>query len=429
MDFDRTYDVVVAGAGVAGVAAALECARAGLQVALVEKTVLLGGLATTGLINIYLPLCDGHGHQAVFGIAEELLHLSIKYGPGSIPNGWAPTVPPPQLSPGGGGRIGERRAPVQGPRYMTPFSPASFALAIDEALLNAGIAVWLDTLVAAPVMGVGTPRGVGTLWPGQRIVGLEVENKSGRGVLRAAVVIDATGDADVAYRAGAPCVESDNWLSLWAVETSLVCALQAAEDPQNAKLLEMIHVGGDADGRNHPSDQPKYHGTDSDEVTRFVLEGRRLLREHYQASQAELGPDGRRQRFPVTLPAMAQFRTTRRIDGKETMTIDRPNTALSTSVALVPDWRRPGPVWEVPYGALIARGIQGLLAAGRCFSAEGEAWEVARVIPPAALTGQVAGVAATLAVRQGTTPDAIEAADVQRALRERGIPFHASDIM
>ncbi|MCU0519950.1 MAG: FAD-dependent oxidoreductase [Anaerolineae bacterium] len=403
MDFEKTYDVVIAGAGVAGIAAALECARAGLQTALVEKTVLLGGLATTGLINIYLPLCDGNGHQAIFGIAEELLHLSLKYGPGDVPDAWMQQ---------------DRRSPVQGPRYMTPFSPASFVLAIDEALQNSEVVLWLDTLVCAPMMGVG-----------RRITGLEVENKSGRGVLRAAVVIDATGDADVAYRAGAPCVESDNWLSLWALESSLARARAAAADPEHTSLLERVTVGGDANGRNHPPDQPKVHGTNGEEVTRFVLEGRRLLRERYQARQAELGERGRTQLFPVTLPAMAQFRTTRRIDGLETMTTDHPNTHLPTSIALVPDWRRPGPVWEVPYGALVARGVQGLLAAGRCCSAEGEAWEVSRVIPPAALTGQVAGVAAALAVWQGTTPDAVDAADVQQVLRHKGIPFQASDIM
>ena len=60
--FEKAFDVLVAGAGVAGVAAALECARAGLRTALVEKTILVGGLATTGLVNIYLPLCDGRGN-------------------------------------------------------------------------------------------------------------------------------------------------------------------------------------------------------------------------------------------------------------------------------------------------------------------------------------------------------------------------------
>jgi 2-polyprenyl-6-methoxyphenol hydroxylase-like FAD-dependent oxidoreductase len=411
MVFERTYDVVIAGAGVAGVAAALECARAGLHTALVEKTVLLGGLATTGLINIYLPLCDGYGHQALFSIAEELLHLSIKYGPGEVPEIWAaaPTSLPPRQR---GGR-------ESGPRYMTPFSPASFVLALDEVLEAAGVAIWLDTLVVDAIVTSEA----------RRVTGLEVENKSGRGVLHATVVIDATGDADVAYRAGAPCVESDNWLSLWAAEASLAHAHRAVGNPDGVSLLEMVRVGADANGRNHPADQPKFHGTDGREVSRFVLEGRRLLREFYQAQQDELGVEGRRRRFPTTLPAMAQFRTTRRIDGLATMTTSHPDADLATSVGLVPDWRRPGPVWAVPYGALIARNVTGLLAAGRCFSAEGEAWEVSRVIPPAALTGQVAGVAATLAVRQGVAPDAIDVTKVQSALRERGIPLRRGDII
>ena len=74
------YDVVVAGGGIAGIAAALGAARQGAKVALLEKQFLLGGLATAGLITIYLPLCDGNGNQVSFGIAEELLHLSILHG-------------------------------------------------------------------------------------------------------------------------------------------------------------------------------------------------------------------------------------------------------------------------------------------------------------------------------------------------------------
>jgi len=342
MGFEQDYDVVVAGAGVAGVAAALECARAGMRTALVEKTVLVGGLATTGLVNFYLPLCDGRGHQVIYGIAEELLHLSIKYGPGAV-------------------------------------------------------------------------------------MGIVVENKSGRGVLRAQCVIDATGDADVAYRAGAKCVETDNWLSLWGVQASLARARQAAADPATG-LLDMVRVGGDANGRGHPVGQPKYHGTDGAEVTRFVLESRRLLRELYQAKQSEIGDAGRHQIFPVTLPSMAQFRTTRRIDGVETMLADQENTEIATSVGVIPDWRKAGPVREIPYGALIPQGVKGLLTVGRCMSAEGEAWEVARVIPPAALTGQLAGIAATFAIRHRTTPDALVVDDIQAAVRSQGLPLHASDI-
>lgn len=402
--YERRYDVIVSGAGVAGVAAALACARKGLHTALVEKTVLVGGLATAGLINIYLPLCDGHGHQVIYGIAEELLHLSIRYGPGEIPAVWTESRD-------------EMTVPERSARYSTPFSPAAFVLALDEVLLEAGVELWLDTLVCAPMMD------------GDRVTGIEVENKTGRGLLLAGCIIDATGDADIAYRAGAPCVEADNWLSLWAVESSLARARRAAADPEGVSLLEMVRVGASATGHGHPVDQPKYSGTEATQVTRFVLEGRRLLRQHYQDLHAESGGQGRHQDFPTALPAMAQFRTTRRIVGLETMTVEHADRHLPTSVGVIPDWRRPGPVWELPYGALVPQKVSGLLVAGRCLSAEGEAWEIARVIPPAALSGQVAGMVAALAVRRKTQPAGLPLRDIQAAIVEAGLPLHRSDIV
>src|SRR5512139_1604324 len=75
-----TYDVVVVGGGIAGVSAALAARRSGCRVLLIEKSVVLGGLATLGFIAYYLPLCDGRGKKVTGGISEELLHLSIKYG-------------------------------------------------------------------------------------------------------------------------------------------------------------------------------------------------------------------------------------------------------------------------------------------------------------------------------------------------------------
>ena len=76
----KQYDVAVCGGGFAGISAALAAAREGKSVVLFEKEYMLGGLGTAGLVTIYLPLCDGYGHQVSFGIAEELLKLSITYG-------------------------------------------------------------------------------------------------------------------------------------------------------------------------------------------------------------------------------------------------------------------------------------------------------------------------------------------------------------
>ena len=86
-----SFDTVVVGGGIAGVAAALAAARGGNKVLLCEREFILGGLGTAGLVTIYLPLCDGKGHQVSFGIAEELLkHCpSVRAGKLGIPRrGW-----------------------------------------------------------------------------------------------------------------------------------------------------------------------------------------------------------------------------------------------------------------------------------------------------------------------------------------------------
>ena len=387
MDSKKQCDVVVAGAGIAGVAAALECARSGLKTTLVEKTVFPGGLATSGLIYAYLPICDGNGRQVTFGIAEELLHLSLRYGPGDVPPNWRR----------------ERNAP-EARRYFVVFSPASFVLALDEALADAGVDVRLDTVITDCIVRRG------------RVAGVETFDKNGRARLLAKCVVDATGDADVAHLAGAPCATGRNWLSIWTLMAS-------REKAKGAPLLDMLTLGAYAWGERQPKGSAKFDGTDARDVTRFVLEGRKLLREHLRAKRAD-----RHDYFPLALPSMPQFRTTRHIVGEVVMTDGQDGRRVHDSIGMAADWRRAGPVWEIPYRALLPKGVKGLLAAGRCISSEGDAWEVTRVIPAAALTGQAAGVAATLAVRGGTTPDRLDTADVQKHLRKRGIPLHLDEL-
>lgn len=398
--FERSYDVVVVGGGVAGIAAALEAARAGLSTALVEKTILLGGLATTGLVNIYLPLCDGQGRQVTFGIAEELLHLSIKYGPGDIPPDWQEQT----------NAVNSRK------RLLAAFSPASFILSLDEVLEEAGVALWLDSLGCLPRM------------EGARITGVEVETKAGRALLHAKCVVDATGDADIAFRAGAPCADGDNWLTIWAIQTSLEKARKAVENEDPAALLDVIRLGGNAWGSGHPAGQEKMTGLDPESVTQFTLQSRKLLREHYRQRQAGMGEQGRQALFPLTLPSMAQFRTTRRILGVEGLSDGQHGRHFASSIGLAADWRKPGYVWEIPYGTLLPQQVTGLLVAGRCIAAEGDAWEVTRVIPAAALTGQAAGLAASLSVKTGTPPERIDVLTIQKAMRGRSIPVHLEEI-
>ena len=398
MDFERDYDAVIAGGGVAGIAAALASARSGLKTALVEKTVLTGGLATAGLINIFLPLCDGNGTQVTSGIAEEMLHASIRYGPGEVPPGWR------------GGKNAREEA-----RYRVVFSPASFALALDELLEAAGVAVMLDTRITRPVVEGGV------------IAGVEVENASGRGRLLAKVAVDATGDATVAARAGCECELGGNWMSMWALGASIEQARRAAESGSCEAFTATVRLGVPEAGGKTSGATETFAG--ADEITRFVLGGRRALREHYAARHADPADGADRSTcFPVALPTLPQLRTIRRIVGRASLSDGDDHTRFEDSVGLVADWRISGPVWEIPYGALVPGGVKGLLAAGRCISSEGDAWEVTRVIPACALTGEAAGVAAAISVREGAFPDEIDPAAVQRGMRERGIPLHLEDV-
>ncbi len=394
--YSKNYDVLIAGGGVAGVASAIASARQGMKTAIVEKTIIFGGLATSGLILIYLPLSDKRGNQVTFGLAEELLKASIKYGPGNIPKDW--------------------NDPNTKSRYSVKFSPSAFALALDEMLLDAEVDLWLDTLICGAVV------------KNDRIVGVEVENKSGRGFIEAKCIVDATGDADVAYHSGAPCIEQDNWLSIWAMEASLESARQSVAENSGEKLNFCRILGASNTGSGAPRGMRKFYGTNGKDVSEFVIEGRRILREFYKKEQALRGENGRSDIYPMTLPSMAQFRTTRRIDGIKTIKSGDKEKHFDDCVGMVADWWSGQDLWEVPYYTLIPQKIKGLITAGRCISSEGEAWEVMRVIQSVALTGEIAGIASAMSIKLNTTPDMINIKDLQKILKEKGFLLNINEL-
>ncbi len=390
MDFSKKYDVVVAGGGIAGVAAAVASARKGMKTALIEKTVFAGGLATTGIVYIYLPLCDGNGTQVTYGLSEELLKESVKYGPGDIPENWKT----------------EKNA-AEAKRYTVRFSPASYMLALDEIMLNAGIDIWYDTLIT------------GTVLEDAKLKSIEVCNKSGKGLISGECFVDATGDADLAYLSGLNCPVDDNSLAIWAIEylkkDDIHCSNRFGENVA-------AFLGGG-------SDSPKIGcpGINGRLVSEFILKGRERYRRRLTDSYKS-GKHDRKSHFPLTLPAMAQFRMTRRIEGQFTLSDGMEWTGFEDSIGMAADWRKSGYVWEIPFRALLPKGIDGLIAAGRCISSEGDAWDVMRVIPVAALTGEAAGIAAFLSVENGVEVSKLDYKLLQRELqKDREFPLHFAD--
>ena len=85
-------DVIVVGGGPGGIVAALAAARHGVKVLIIEKNIILGGLATVGHVCLFEPLCDGKGRKVTSGIVEEMLHRSIEYSYNTLPPHWGKDV-------------------------------------------------------------------------------------------------------------------------------------------------------------------------------------------------------------------------------------------------------------------------------------------------------------------------------------------------
>ncbi|OQA87556.1 MAG: 3-ketosteroid-delta-1-dehydrogenase [Lentisphaerae bacterium ADurb.Bin242] len=390
MDFSKKYDIVVAGAGIAGVAAATAAARMGYSAALIEKQNLIGGLATSGLIFVYLPLCDGEGRQVIFGLAEELLKISLQYSPFGLTEKW-------------GGQ--EKHSREDGDRYLCYFSPAGFTLSLDRVLKEAGVDLWLDTLVCAS--GVSSD---GT------VTAVEVENISGRGRIGAKCFVDASGSAQLVRRAGGEVFTEANYNTPWLVQCS----------PENSHYhwKDSLHV------HYLNSWEEKFRAGDAlnaRDVTAFTRNAWEDIRRFYDHAYASAGSD-KNHLFPVHLPAMPQFRKVAAAKGVCTLKNGQEGQRFEDSIGLCPDWRQPGPVWETPYGALVPEKVRGVLTAGRCISAVDDAWEVFRVIPSAAMTGEAAGMAAALSVKNQCDPSELKIGELQQELRRKNFRLHLDEI-
>ncbi len=400
------YDVIVAGGGVSGVAAALAAARHGQRVLLLEKSVKLGGLATLGLINFFVAMCDGYGRQICFGMADEFLKLSQRHGYGKIPpefvNG---RIPPETIEQ-------YKKAGKPLPRLKTRMSADIFALELLELCIREGVEISFDTLVTKPVMDERNEK---------KLAGLIVENKSGAGYYAAEQFVDTTGDADLLARAGVPTLKRGNYHTYIAYTASLESCKKAEESGYIRNMFGKIGPNATLYGGGQPETLPLYDGTDAKEVNRYLQTCQLAVLEEIKKL-----PD-RNTRDIIALPGMPQFRTTRCIEGDHVLRETDVLRHFDDSVCLINDFDRRGYLFEVPFGTLVRRGWDNLITAGRSASAEGYAWDALRVIPPAILTGQAAGTAAAHAVREGKPVTEIDLAKLQADMEQQNVAVHYDD--
>ena len=386
---NNKYDIAVCGGGFAGISAALAAAREGKKVILFEKEYILGGLGTAGLVTIYLPLCDGMGHQVSFGIAEELLRLSIKYGAEArYPENWLDGI----------GTKTEKDK-----RFQVQYNAQAFAILAEQLLTEAGV----DILYGSYVIDATVEAG--------KIKYLSVVNKTGKTDYYVDSVVDATGDADIAKFAGAPTetYKPGNLLAAWYYYTN--------ENGYNLNTLGKAHVPKVLpDGKEREMYEKKYAALEAEELSEMTRAAHGQILHNWLERKKE-NPSA----VISTIATIPQVRMTRRIVGDYTLTYEEMHKRFDDSIGMVSDWRRRGPIFEVPFGALYNSSVKNLIMAGRCTSVDDELWDVMRVIPCCAVTGQAAGIAASM------TDDfsSIEIAQLQRKLESAGVVLHEVSII
>ena len=386
-------DVLVCGGGFAGISAALAAARQGKKVILLEKQFMLGGLGTSGLVTIYLPLCDGVGKQVSFGIAEELLRVSISMGAEDrYPENWLDSDD-----------ISKRTDKDK--RFEVQYNPQLFAILAEQLLSKTGVTV----LYGSYAVGVSKQE--------DKIDAVIIENKSGRQALAAKTVVDATGDCDIAYFAGAPTenFKQGNVLAAWYYSMG-----------QKGYKLNMVGIA------DIPDDQKNDKNTVKLLVSkRFSgLDGKELS-EMTQLSHSSTLNDIIRHRktdntvIPTSIATIPQIRMSRKIVGEYTLHDTEQHKFFADSIGLVSDWRKRGPVYEVPFSTLFSSKVKNLITAGRCTSVTDSMWDIMRVIPCCAVTGEAAGTAA--AICDDFTK--IDITEYQSILKKNGVVLHEKDLM
>lgn len=426
-------DVVVVGGGAAGVAAAETVARHGRSVLLIERYGFCGGNAVAGLsgtiCGLYLSSerLDNQPQQAVFGFAERFRAAITEAG----------------------GLTGPQR---YGRTWTHCHDPHVWREVADAFLCNSGVALLYHALVLGVVMEDDEIRGV------------VVESKAGRGVVSASRVIDASGDADVVYRAGFEYsrgqdgtvqnptmmfrignVDMARFGDYWGSDT--ICSQRVTE------ALIAANASGDYDLPRakiwiFPTPRPNellvnatrlvgrdgrelYPG-DPEDLTEAELVGRAQVRDYARFLAGHI--PGCEHSFVNDTGVQAGIRQSRSIAGIERLGNDDVVSRRKRPDGIV---RSPWPIelhsgekpklewldddyYEVPYGALVPEKGENLIVAGRCLAAEHEALASCRVTAQCFGYGHAAAHAALASIETGSRLRDLEGAEIRARLNADG---------
>lgn len=416
------YDVVVCGAGSAGTAAAYAAAKAGASTLLLERYGFGGGILTAAMIHTFdaIKSCSNNDQIIAAGFARDLLDEIEALGGLATPDN---------------------------PTEALTVHPEMHKIAIDRLLKRAGVKVIYHATVCDVIRQNGT------------VTGVEASLRDGRAEFSAKVVVDGTGDAEVAYYAGVPFelapdlqaltyhfrlgnVKGNHTFDQW----EQICGQAMAE----AHAAGEIQVYGGpwfirlTDGELSVNSTRMYgNPVDPEELSAAEVEGResmlrisKILRNRVP----ELSES-----YILSGASQLHIRESRKIVGDYTLTEEDiwKNTEFDDAIALGawpvdihptdgfvgvhPHKENPPEPYQIPYRCLLTQGVENLLVAGKPISTTHRAHGSTRVPGTSLATGQAAGVAAAIAAREGVSPREIDVAALRQTLKDQGAILSARE--
>lgn len=439
-------DIVVVGGGTTGPFAAISAARQGKKVVMIERFGSLGG-------NLTLGLNTKPSGALVGGLPLEVWNLA--------------------RSAGGAGDDYMAMTKTGGVKIASPCDPEMMKILLTRLCVDSGVQILFETLASGPLMENGA------------VTGIIIENKAGRQFIGAEVVIDCSADADIAAQANVPFVMGDGKqvttmqpvsmyytmnkvnlkrLAEWARTTDDVPA-QAIPDTEEGLEYGLWLTGFTGMLRKFEADTGiklqrdnitlktadglmYVNGTrvlgvnvfDPVEFTGAIVECYRQI-EAVSKFLRENVPGFENATIGQIAPVLG-VRETRHIQGEYVLTgkDSQGDTRFDDTIAADAsaldihdpkggdvDFRSMQP-YEIPYRSLVPLGVEQLLVAGRCISADHDAHARSRNMPACMATGQAAGIAAAVAIDEGVPVRAVPVNKVQEILRNMGMPLHAEEI-